>query len=51
MKVFQNTVQVLLLSTFFNGFSYCNESQTNYIQYPDLNPFYICDAATELIEP
>lgn len=40
-----------LLSTFFSDLCYCNERQASYIQYPDLNPFYFCDAATELIEP
>lgn len=36
------------LSTFFSGLYYCHERQAGYMQYPDLNSFYLCDAATEL---
>lgn len=46
MKGFQNTVQVLFLSTFFAVTKAIKKTQASYMQYPDLYPFYFCDAIT-----
>lgn len=49
-EVLQNTVQVLLYPHSLMDFIIAME-QAGYMYYPDLNPFYLCYAATELTNP